>query len=927
MRLRTGGNDIDLGPGKQRCLLAALLLSPRQVIPAGTLIDRVWDDSPPRSGTPLAPYATRLRRVLDPVLGPGSIRFTDGGYLIDCDPELVDLHRARRHVTEARAAEDTGDHEQAIGLLRTALDGWESEALAGVPGSWAARVRDSLTRERLDVHTRLGRAVLRAGRAEDAAGILAPVAAEHPTAESLAAVLMRALVEAGRPAQALETFARASDAIADQLGTGPGPELTGLHTRILRDDAASASPASAVPAPTSPAPAPVARPAAPAQLPAGAIAFTGRRAEAAELDRILAGGSRIAVVTGPPGVGKSALAVHWGHGARERFPDGQLYLNLRGFDRREEVMTPDEAAHNLVTALAPGHPIPPGLDARIGLLRSLLHGRRLLIVLDNARDAAHARPLLPGTGDNAVIVTSRDRLSGLVASHGALPVPLAVLDGGQAGELLAGRLGRVRLTAEPDTVAALVAATAGLPLALVTVAARAAMRTGQPLAELAAELAASRLDGLGDGDDETDPRIVFSWSYRALSPAGARLFRLLGVNPGPDISAATIRSLEGATGSPDGVTGPLTGVGDEPGAALTELVTASLISEQRPGRYVMHDLLRAYAADLLEETERDPAARRLLDHLLHTARAAAALREPHRPRRAASEPAAGVRPERLAGEAECFTWFAAEIPNLMAALRFAAEIDDYGWQMPWEMSGFLERQGHWDDWSAVERIAVAAAHRRGEPVAEAAARRSLARSHIKVGQYDDAEKQYAEASRIYERIGDPGGRAHVLFGLAWMRDQQGRHAECQELILLSRPLFREAGDKVVEARALSALGWSTARDGRHDLALGYLRDALVLHQEMNDRHGSASTWDSIGWAHMNLGDHVEAIAAFRQALEFGLEITDLFREADIREHLGDALIRAGDSAEAAAQWREALALLERIDHPRAAELAVKLRSA
>ncbi|GIF38215.1 AfsR/SARP family transcriptional regulator [Actinoplanes xinjiangensis] len=944
MRLSHGAHEVDPGPGKQRCLLAALLLTPRQVVPSGTLIDRIWGDSPPRSATPLAPYATRLRRILDPVPGAGSLRFTAGGYLIDCEPDLVDLHRARRLVIEARAAEEAGDDELAGRLLLDALDGWGDEALAGVPGDWAARVRDALARERLDVLTRLGRSTLRLGRAEEAAERLAPFAAEHPTVEGLVAVQMSALVAAGRPAQALEAFARTRDAIADRLGSEPGPELTALHTRILRGDA----PSVAVPG---------RRAGELSQLPADAIAFTGRRAELGELDRALAGGLRVAVVTGPPGVGKTALAVHWGHRARHRFPDGQLYLNLRGFDRSDEVMGADEAARTLIAALDPGRPVPHGLDVRTGLLRGLLAGRRLLLVLDNVRDAAHVRPLLPGAGATVAVVTSRDRLTGLIASHGAAPVPLDALDPGAAGELLAGRLGAARLAAEPCTAAALVAATAGLPLALVTVAARAAIRSGETLGDLAAELAGSRLDGLGD-DDETDPRTVFSWSYRSLSPAAARLFRLLGANPGPDISAAAAASLaadgrpdeaadgrpgetadgrpdETADGRPDGtadgrssgtVDGRSGGAADgRVGEALGELVRASLLAEHRPGRYVMHDLLRAYAADLLTGTERDAAVRRLLDHLLHTARTAALNLDAKRRPLTVRPPAAGVRPEPLSGEAEALRWFTAEHAGLMAALRHAADLDDYGWQLPWAMNDFLDRQGHWDDWAAAERIAVTAARRRGETRAEAGAHQSLARGYVQVGRYGEAEGHYAEAAGLYERLDDPGGHANILFGIAWMRDRQGRNADCQDLIRQARPLYRAAGDVVGEARALSALGWSLGRDGHHDLTLRYCREALALHDALGDRHGQAATWDSIGWAHHHLGDHDRAVQAYQRSLDLYRSAGDLANEADIREHLGDAHAAAGDSAAAVAEWRQALALLERLDHPGAAGLRVKLR--
>ncbi|GGN31136.1 DNA-binding SARP family transcriptional activator/tetratricopeptide (TPR) repeat protein [Actinoplanes campanulatus] len=894
-----GAEPVDLGPGKQRCLLASLLMTPRQVVPAGTLVDRVWGETPPRSVTPLAPYATRLRRVLDQVPGAGAIRWTAGGYLIDCEPEEVDLHLARRQVFEARAAEEAGDHRQAARLMLTALDDWGPEALAGVPGLWAARVRYALARERLDIMARLGRAGLRLGRADEVAERIGPHSAEHPTVESLAAVLMEALVAAGRPAQALEAFARTRDAIAEELGSEPGADLTGLHTRILRGEAPGRSATAAR-----------FRPGTPAQLPADAIAFTGRRAELGELDRALGGGPRIAAVTGPPGVGKSALAVHWGHRARRRFPDGQLYLNLRGFDSGG-VMSPEEAARNLLVALAPDRPAPAGLDARTGLLRSMLAGRRVLLVLDNAKDAGHVRPLLPGAGECVVLVTSRDRLTGLVASHGAWPVPLDSLDPGQAGELLAGRLGAGRLAAEPCTVATLVTATAGLPLALVTVAARAAMRAGQPLGELAAEIAGSRLDGLGSADGETDPRTVFSWSYRALSPAAARVFRLLGANPGPDLSAAAAHSLAGTA---------------DAAAALAELAEASLVCEHRPGRYAMHDLLRAYASDLLESEERGPALRRLLDHHLHTGHAAAlALDSQREPLRLAA-PEAGVRPEPIDGEAAALAWFAVEHAGLMAAIRTAADLDDYGWQLPWVVIDFLDRQGHWDDWITAERIAVAAAHRRGEVRAEALAQRVLARGYVQLGRYGEAEPHYAEADRLYQAAGDPVGRAHTLFSISWMREQQGRDDDCLRLTNQALELYRAAGHRVGEARALNALGWYLGRLGHHDLTLRHCRAALALQQELGDRYGEAAVWDSIGWAHHHLGDHDRAVAAYRTALDLYRAAGDLLNEAEIREHLGDAYAGVGDAPAAAGQWRQALALLEKLDHPAAAGLRIKLRS-
>jgi len=347
--------------------------------------------------------------------------------------------------------------------------------------------------------------------------------------------------------------------------------------------------------------------------------------------------------------------------------------------------------------------VPEGRDARSCLLRSLLAGRRLLLILDNVRDAGQARPLLPGTPGCVVVVTSRNRILGLVAGHGATSVPVAPLAPETARELLVSRLGVARAESDPGAVRALVRATAGLPLALVTLAARAAMRSS--LTAVVAELRASRLDGLGGSDEATDPRTVFSWSYRALSPGAARLFRLLSVHRGPDLPVPLASSLAG-----------------EPAArTIEELVLASLLTEHRPGRYVLHDLLREYAAMLVEPGEREAARRRMLDHYLHTARAGAMLLDPQRKPLTTGPPADGAEVEPLADEAAAMRWFGAEHANLMAALEHEAGRDAYGWQLPWAMVDFLDRRGYWDDWILAERRAIEAARAcgRGSGTADA----------------------------------------------------------------------------------------------------------------------------------------------------------------------------------------------------------------
>jgi DNA-binding SARP family transcriptional activator/tetratricopeptide (TPR) repeat protein len=928
MQLLAGERAVDLGPGKQRCVLAALLLTPRRAVPVETLVDRVWGDAPPRSSNAVAPYAARLRRILEPVTGPGILRHCVGGYLIDCDPDLVDLHRARALIQQARAARDGGRDRQAADLLREALADWQPDALAGVPGAWAARVREALDRERLDAMAQRGQADLRLGRHDEVADELGPVAADHPAVEPLVAALMTALAGAGRPAQALECYARTREAIADQLGSEPSAELQALHLRILHQEPVLTGAGRTTPV-------------VPAQLPADAAGFIGRRAQLAQLDRLVPGAAAwatprppadptagpvtvpIVAVSGPPGVGKSALAVHWAHRVRAAFPDGQLYLNLRGFDQAGSVMPVEDAVRNLLSALFPSRELPAGLDARVGLLRSLLAGRRALLLLDNARDAEHVRPLLPGTAGCVVIVTSRNQLTGLVAANGAQHVPVDLLPAGEARALLIERLGRRRVAAEPDVVDALVAATAGLPLALVTIAARAAIQADRPLGAIAAQLtgsppgaADSRLDSLDGGDAVTDVRTVFSWSYRALSHGAARLFRLLGVHPGPDIGAAAAASLAGVTARR---LRPL----------LAELIAAHLVVEHVPGRFLSHDLLRAYAAELAGATERRAALGRVLDHYLHTAVAGALLLDPHRDPPSLAAPRPGTTPEPLADEVAALAWFTAEHAVLMAAVRFAAGRgwEAYGWQLPWAMVDFLDRRGHWDDWITVDLVAVEAARRSGERAAEATGRRVLARGYVQVGRHRDAEPHYAEALRLYAGLGDAAGQAHTLFSVAWMYELEKRYDDAVRHLRRSLELYRAAGHRIGEARALNALGWHLGHLGRHELTLRHCHEALALHLELGDRYGEAAAWDSIGWAHHHLGQHDRAVDSYRRALDLYRQAGDLLNEADILEHLGDAYATAGARERARVAWREALDVLEALNHPGAAQVRAKLSDA
>jgi tetratricopeptide (TPR) repeat protein/transcriptional regulator with XRE-family HTH domain len=665
-----------------------------------------------------------------------------------------------------------------------------------------------------------------------------------------------------------------------------------------------------------------------AQLPLAVPGFAGRSAQLAALDAVaaLAVQSRpvtvvISAVSGTAGVGKTALAIHWAHRVRDRFPDGQLYVNLRGFDPGGAVMAAAEAVRRFLDALGvPAERIPADLDAQAGLYRSLLAGRRMLVVLDNARDAEQVRPLLPGAAGCLVVVTSRSELSGLVAGAGAHPVSLDLLTGPEAWQLLAARLGPERLAAEPDPVQEIIQWCARLPLALAIVAARAAAHPDFPLAALAAELRepAERLDALADADPGSDLRAVFSWSYRALSPPAARLFRLLGLHPGPDISAAAAASLAGLAPAQ---LRPL----------VAELTAAHLIVEHLPRRYTLHDLLRAYAEEQACHGEgaddRREAIQRLLDHYVHTAYAADRLLDPLRESIVLVEPRPGVTPERLTDNSHARAWFTAEHAVLLAALDHAAGtgFHTHAWQLAWCLVDFLDWQGHWHDYVATQRTALTAAERLGDPAAQALTHRHLARAHARLGHIDEAHSQLRHALKLYDQLGHQVGQAATQMSLALIVERQRRYTEALHHAQLALDLYRAAGKQRGQAIALNACGWYQAHLSDYSQALASCQQALSLFQELGDHTQEAAVLDSVGYAHHHLGNHREAAACYRRAVTLLRELGDRYSEAGTLTHLGDAHHAAGDTTAARDAWREALTILDELGHPDADDVRAKLR--
>jgi tetratricopeptide (TPR) repeat protein len=665
----------------------------------------------------------------------------------------------------------------------------------------------------------------------------------------------------------------------------------------------------------------------PRQLPAAVGYFAGRVGELAALTGLLrertdTGGTVvISAIGGTAGVGKTALAVHWAHQVADRFPDGQLYVNLRGFDPSGQVMAPTEAVRRFLDALhVPPDRIPVDLDAQAALYRSQLAGKRMLVVLDNARDAEQVRPLLPGTGTALVLVTSRNQLTSLVAADGAHPLTLDLLTHHEAHELLERRLGPDRVAAEPQATEQIISASARLPLALAIAAARAA-QTRFPLTVLAGELADThdRLGVLDAGDPATRVRTVFSWSYTTLTPPAARLFRLLGLHPGPDASAAAAASLAGLPPA-------------ETGRLLAELTRAGLTTQHTPGRYSLHDLLAAYAAEQCHTTdpddERRAATGRLLDHYTHTAHTAARLLTPARDPIVLplTPPAPGTTPEQPAGHREALAWLDVERPVLLAALRLAAQTgsDTHTWQLAWALDTFLDRRGRWQDQAGAWQAAVAAADHLTHPTAAGAAHRLLAWASIRLGRHGEANTHLCRALDLHTRAGDRAGQAKTHIDLAYLWERQDRLDQALDHAQQALTLYQATGYHRGQAQALNNAGWCHALLGDHTQALTYCQRALTLFQQIGERAGEATTWDSLGYAHHHLHQHTQAANCYQHALTLFRDLGDRYQEAATLTHLGDTHHATGNPQAAREAWQQALTILDELEHSDAEQVRGKL---
>ncbi|MFF0285464.1 BTAD domain-containing putative transcriptional regulator [Streptomyces sp. NPDC005262] len=939
VRAWRGGEPLPSGSPQQRALLIALLLRDGRTATAAELIDAIWGEEPPSQAlAAVRTYASRLRKVLD----PDTLISNAGGYAIRTRPDALDLTAAQGLAADAEKARAGGDRSRARALINEALALWDGEPLASVPGPYAENQRTRLEEWRLQLTEARLDLDLDLGCHAEAVSELTALTAAHPLRERLRELLMIALYRSGRQAEALAVYADTRRLLADELGVDPRPELSQLQQRILQADEELAHPADeAVPAPAA---------VRPAQLPATVPDFTGRASFVRELSNRLATaeGSVMAVsaLAGIGGVGKTTLAVHVAHQARPHFPDGQLYVDLQGAGAR--AAEPETVLGAFLRALGTADSaIPDSLDERAALYRSTLDGRRILVLLDNAHDAAQIRPLLPGTAGCAALVTSRVRMVDLAGAH---LVDLDVMSPEEALQLFTRIVGEERVDSEREAALDVVAACGFLPLAIRIAASRLAARRTWTVSVLAAKLADERrrLDELQAGDLAV--KATFELGYGQLEPAQARAFRLLGLADGPDISlaaAAALLNLE-AHAAED---------------LLESLVDTSLLESAAPGRYRYHDLVRLYARACAERDEQPPEERelalsRLLDFYLATAAGVYALERPGDRLVAHLEPTqhAGLS---FADRHSALDWLYAEAGNLLACVCQSSgpgtqrrAVDLLYAALDLGESGANSKQ--YEAAAITIRKAVQAC---GDPRAEGRAVMSLANVHQLAGRFDHADREAQEAMRLAGTVHDPlpvcwasnvrgmialyqnrhaDGEAFLTQAIEAFRGDRNRPGEASALCNLSRihlatgrtksaitlaqsgiEIYESLGHTLRSANGRYALGLALTQSGKFSAATDELNEALAVFRDSRQRLWEGMTLFRLAEVDIAAGHPAQAARFAELALTVLRGIGGEWRRGNVLTVLGRALAGIGQTGRAQVCWREALTIYEELGSPEA----------
>lgn len=891
------GVSLDLGVRRQRRVLGLLLLESNRPVPVERIIDLAWfDQMPPETARNAVQVCiSRLRSVLG---STPAIRTIGDSYQIDADADTLDL-LAFRALRRAAASQPGVER---VRLLRRAEALWQGPVLAAeFPERARQQLCAAIGEERITAAEDRIRAELSLGLHHDLVAELTDLVSEHPTRERLACFLAISLYRSGRSARALEVCRETRAELADQLGIDPGPELRDLETAILRGDPDLRPPDTGRHRPL------------PAELPRAIAAFVGRSDALAFLDKASAhttadpAAITLLVLTGTGGVGKTSLALYWAHRAAGQFPDGQLYVDLRGYSADQSAREPATALRQFLLALGePARGLPPDADALAARYRSVVSGRRMLVVLDNARDEAQVRPLLPGTASCVVVVTSRHQLTGLVAVDGAQAFRLGLLDAAESRTMLSCRVGAQSVAAAGSAIQAIIDCCGRLPLALAIAAAQVAVRPGLTLAGLAAELNAARggLRAFASDDDASDVRAVFSWSYRRLTPAAAGMFRLVGLHPGPDVSLDALASMAGI----------------DPAAARTrinELVAANLVSEPGPSRFEVHDLLRAYAAELSAGADCANAADRAMAHYVQGSVLATRFLFPHRVLGTTSPPGAGIAVPAIGTQLDAEGWLATEYPVILNAVDFGYRhgIDTRTWELVWVLVDYLDRRGLWNDWLAVQRIALAAAERTGEAGPALIMHRGLGRALNRIGRLDEAEGHLLQTLALCQELGDRAQEASTQQVLADLYGRQDRPHDAITQLEGALSWYDAAGVRHLWAATLNNLAWQYMTTGDHDRARTNARRAVQASVEINDVNLEGSALDTLGTVHLGLGEHAEALRFLERAAELHAKAGMRVAEPDTLVRIGQCHEALGDLAAARTAWQRALGILQALGHP------------